>query len=226
LIGTRVSAKGKVPFKNILNAPPMIALATVEIEKQIATYQLRFDSLKDDEIEWRFQPPPFVAAFVEFIEQFRRVPSQDEFADFYVAQNRAALNDEFLRKWNKSERAAKKRALLARLKRAYPSFVRDVYLLALLREQGLTVEYDAAQDVEGGVDLIVSYAGEKIQVHVFLDSPRARQGRAKKDKRHAFAGKHLDVTLRREECKIVGAFWLPTLEHVEQIRRALAAGNK
>ena len=204
----------------------MIQLSTADIEKQIANYALRFDSLKDDEVEWRYQPPPFVPAFVAFVEKFQRVPSQSELENFYVALNRAALNDEFLRKWGTSERAAKKRALIARLKRAYPSFVRDLYLLALLREHGLRVEYDPAQDVEGGVDLIISHAGEKIQLHVFLDSPRAKQGRAKKDHRHVFAGKHLDVTLRREECKIVGAFWLPTREHVEQIGRALDAENK
>ena len=204
----------------------MIQLSTADIEKQIARYKLEFDSLKDGEIEWRYQPPPFVAAFVAFVEKFQRVPSQSELENFYVALNRAALNDEFLCKWGTSERAAKKRALMARLKCAYPSFVRDFYLLALLREHGLRVEYDPAQDVEGGVDLIISHAGEKIQLHVFLDSPRAKQGRAKKDHRHVFAGKHLDVTLRREECKIVGAFWLSTREHVEQIRRTLDAENK
>lgn len=197
-------------------------LSTAGIEKQIANYELRFDALKDDEIEWRYQPPPFVAAFVAFVEEFRRVPSQAEFADFYIAQNRAALNDEFLRKWGQAERAAKKRALLARLARAYPSFVRDLYFFALLRESGLGVEYDAAQDVEGGVDLIVSRAEQKIQVHVFLDSPRAKQGRAKKDKRHTFAGKHLDIVLKPRECKRVGAFWLPTVAHVELVKRALS----
>jgi hypothetical protein len=203
----------------------MIQLTTADIEKQIAKYPLRFDALKDDEVEWRYQPPPFVVAFVAFVEQFQRVPAQAEFEDFYIAQNRAALNNEFLRKWNKPERAAKKRALIARLGRAYPSFVRDVYLLALLRENGLTVEYDAAQDVEGGVDLIVARGEQKFQLHVFLDSPRAKQGRAKKEKRHAFAGKHLDVLLSRAHCKNVGQFWLPTREHVEQIKRALDVGK-
>jgi hypothetical protein len=199
----------------------MMRLSTAEIEQQIARYKLEFDALKDDEIEWRYQPPPFVAAFAAFIEEFQRVPTQAEFADFYVAQNRAALNDEFLHKWSKSERAAKKRALLARLTRAYPSFVRDFYFLALLRENGLAADYDPAQDVLGGVDLVVSRGKQKLQVHVYLDSPRSRQGRAKKDRRHAFAGQHLDIVLRPSECKRVGKFWLPTLEHVQSVKRAL-----
>lgn len=196
----------------------MIQLSTVEIEKQIARYPLEFDSVKDDEIEWRYQPPPFVVAFVDYIEKFQCIPSPDEFAAHYVALNRTALNNEFLKKWKPAERRLKKRALIARLKRAYPSFVRDVYLLALLREHDVVADYDPTQDIEAGVDLII--AG-KLHVHVFLHSPRSKQGRAKKNRRHIFTGEHLDLVLKPNECKIVGAFWLPTLEHVAQIKRAL-----
>lgn len=203
-----------------------LRLSTVEIEKQIAKYTLRFDALKDDEIEWRFQPPPFVVAFIEFTETFERIPAQNEFAEFYVVKNRGVLNDEFLRKWDKSKRAEKKRALIARLERAYPSFVRDIYFFAMLRENGISVEYDPAQDVQGGVDLIVTHAGEKIQLHVFLDTPRSRQGRTKKDRRHRFTGKHLDVMLRRDKCNQVGSFWLPTLENVRQIKHHLGIIDK
>lgn len=193
-------------------------LSTHEIEQQIANYTLQFDSVKDDEIEWRYQPPPFVVAFVNYLEKFGRVPTQDELAQHYIALNRTTLNDEFLRKWKPAERALKKQALLARLKRAYPSFVRDVYLLALLREHHINADYDSTQDVQGGVDLVIE---GKLHVHVFLDSPRSQQGRAKKNRRHTFAGKHLDLVLKPSECKHVGKFWLPTIQHVQQIRAAL-----
>lgn len=199
----------------------MILLSTAEIEKQIAHFTLHFDSLKDEEIEWRYQPPLFVAAFVEFVNQFRRIPTQHEFKEFYVDKNRATLNDDFSRKWNVTEHKEKKRALMARLERAYPSFVRDIYLLALLHENGMQVNYDPTQDVESGVDLSVGYDGREIQVHVFLDSPRSKQGRVKKDKRHTFVGKHLDITLHHSECKQVGDFWLPTQKHVQRIQQAL-----
>ena len=194
-------------------------LTTSEIEKQIAGYALRFDACQDDEIEWRYQPPPFVIAFSAFLETFQRVPTQAEFKNYYLEKNGAALHAEFEHKWrDASTRQQKKRALLARLDRAYPSFVRDVYLLALLRENGIAATYDPACDVAGGVDMSVTANARQIQVHVFLDSPRARQGRAKKDRRHHFTGEHFDLVVRRAECKIVGAFWLPTLTHVERIK--------
>jgi len=199
----------------------MMALSTAEIEKQIANFTLEFDKLKDDEIEWRYQPPAFVVAFVQFIDEFRRIPTPEEFQKHYIAMNLAALQDHFDQWHDAPTRNWKKRALMARLHRAYPSFVRDVYFFALLRENGINVEYDATQDVEGGVDLVVARGAQKIQVHVFLDSPRSKQGRAKKNRRHAFAGDHLDIVLKPSECKHVGAFWLPTLKHVEEIRHAL-----
>ncbi len=199
----------------------MYQFLTAAIEKQIAKYKLDFDSLKDDEMEWRYQPPAFVVAFAQFVEQFHRVPAPEEFASHYIEKNRDALRERFDEWRDAPTRNWKKRALMARLKRAYPSFVRDFYFCALLRENGVAAEYDAAQDVEGGVDLIVSNGARRLQVHVFLDSPRAKQGRAKKDRRHAFTGEHLDVILRPDECKHVGAFWLPTLAHVQQVKHAV-----
>jgi hypothetical protein len=56
---------------------------------------------------------------------------------------------------------------------------------------------------------------------VFLDNPRSKQGRTKKYRRHVFAGKPLDTILRRDECNIVGAFWLPTIKHMQQIKNAM-----
>jgi hypothetical protein len=199
----------------------MMGISAANIEKQIACYKLEFDSLKDDEIEWRYQPPAFVVAFAQFLEEFHRVPSPDEFQRHYIQTNRDALRERFDAWRDAPTRNWKKRALMARLKRAYPSFVRDLYFCALLRENGVAAEYDAARDVEGGVDLIVAHGARKLQVHIYLDSPRAKQGRAKKDRRHAFTGEHLDVILRPDECRRVGAFWLPTLAHVQQVKRAL-----
>ena len=196
----------------------MIEIPTAEIEKQIANYKLDFDSLKDDEIEWRYQPPAFVVSFAQFLEKFRRVPSPDEFQSHYIQTNRDALRERFDEWRDAPTRNWKKRALMARLKRAYPSFVRDFYFCALPRENGIAAEYDATQDVEGSVDLNVSDGARRLQVHVFLDSPRAKKGRAKKDRRHAFTGEHLDVILRPDECRRVGAFWLPTLAHVQLIK--------
>ena len=71
----------------------MIALSAVDIEKQIAYYKSEFYSLKDDEIEWHYQPPAFVVAFVEFIDELRRVPSPTGSQNLYIQRNHAALQE-------------------------------------------------------------------------------------------------------------------------------------
>ncbi len=198
----------------------MKTLSTAEIEQQISSYALHFDAVKDKDVEWKVRAPHFIPPFIELLDKHARVPTQTEYVNYYMQSRGAEVEKEFAR-WSDAEREHKHRALIARLERAYPSFVRDLYFCALLRENGLAVEYDPVQDVEGGVDLIAAHAGQELQVHVFLDSPRSKQGRAKKDRRHTFAGEHLDVPLRPNECRRVGAFWLPTLEHVEQVKHNL-----
>ncbi len=180
----------------------MYTPSTAEIEKQISTYQLHFSPVKDQQVEWEFQPPPFVAAFLEFVEQRRSIPSQSDFCSYYFHKNSGILQSEFAEKWpDAAARSRKELALRARLERAYPSFVRDVYLLALLRENHLYAGYDS--------------------VHVFLATERARHGRALKDQRHIYAGDHLDLVVRPDECKHVGDFWLPSQIHVDRIKRHL-----
>lgn len=196
--------------------------STAEIEKQVSSYRLHFSPVKDQQVEWEFQTPPFVAAFLELMEQRRCIPSQSEFCDYYAHKNRGILQSEFAEKWPAAKtRVEKELALIARLERAYPSFVRDLYLLALLRENSIDADYDQAHDVQDGVDLVVRSSGARLSVHVFLDTARARRGRAVKEQRHTYAGNHLDLILRPHECKHVGDFWLPSRIHVDEVKRHL-----
>ncbi len=194
----------------------------LEIEKQIVNYRLHFSRVKDADIEWRFQPPPFVSSFLVLIEKEQKVPTQAEFCDHYVRSNQGVLASEFAERWSsESTRIDKGLALIARLERAYPSFVRDLYFLALLRENGIFAEYRPVVDVENGVDLVVHARDITLFIHVFLATERAKRGRALKDRRHVYAGNHVDIVIRPEECKKVGAFWLPSLVHVAQVKERL-----
>ncbi len=200
----------------------MYCPTTDEIEKQISKYHLHFSPIKDQQVEWEFQAPPFVAAFLELADQRRRIPSPSEFCDYYLRKNRGILRSEFAEKWpSAGTRAEKELALIARVDRAYPSFVRDVYLLALLRENNVDAGYDQSHDIHEGVDLVVRSTGATLSIHVFLDTGRARRGRAVKETRHTYGGDHLDVVIRPHECKHVGDFWLPSRIHINQIKKHL-----
>jgi hypothetical protein len=112
-----------------------------------------------------------------------------------------------------------KAGLEARAKRAYPSFVRDIHLDALLREKGLQVSYDQEVDIVGGVDHKVTYEGETFHVHGYVGTNRGRFGRRVKNRRHKFRGVHIDMALDlgARTTKKVGDFFLYSKEDIDNL---------
>jgi hypothetical protein len=77
----------------------------------------------------------FVDIFIAFLNS-NKIPSQDEFVEKYLKSNSERL-------FGIISNQRLKLALEARLRRAYPSLIRDIHLQALLREKGFTSAYDA-----------------------------------------------------------------------------------
>ena len=121
-----------------------------------------------------------------------------------------------------------KKGLEARLRRTYPSFVRDVHFGALLRERGLDVSYGRDQDVRGGVDQIIKYGGLTFHIHCYVNTRIGRMGRRIKNRRHDFRGIHLDVEmdLGAESAKSVGDFFLYSDDHVDYLIKLMNAESE
>jgi len=188
----------------------VILLSTKEIEEQVKNYPLRFPSVRDPRVEWGTRFPMFVDTFNLVLREDNRIPSQDEFVERYFRDNSAELAD-------LSE--SMKRGLEARLRRTYPSFVRDVHFGALLREKGLNVSYDRDSDVCAGVDHIIRYKGLTFHIHCYVNTRIGRMGRRIKNRRHDFRGIHLNVEmdLGAESAKSVGDFYLYSEDHVDYL---------
>ncbi len=118
-------------------------LMSKEIERQIEKYKLTFLEIRDPDIEWKLKLPMFVDSFLKLIEENHKVPSQDDFVKNYFDTNQV-----FLSGITKIPRL--KAGLEARIRRTYPSLVRDLHLEALLGESGLEVTYDRDTDVTRG----------------------------------------------------------------------------
>lgn len=144
----------------------------------------------------------FVDSLIAFLNN-GKIPSQDEFVEKYLKSNsnqlREIISDQ-----------RKKLALEARLRRTYPSLIRDIHLQALLQEKGFTSTYDRNMDVQSGVDCILMYKGRQFNIHSFVATKRGSLGRAIKNQRHNFSGIHLDLALNLDdpETKKVGDFFL------------------
>lgn len=196
-------------------------LGTKEIEEQIKDYSLKFIPVRDHRVEWALKFPMFVDTFNLMLKENNRVPSQDEFVERYFRDNAAELTDVL-------SNSKLREGLEARLRRTYPSFVRDVHFGALLRERGLDVSYGRDFDVCAGVDHIIQHRGLTFHIHCYVKTRAGRMGRRIKNKRHDFRGIHLDVEmdLGAESAKSVGDFYLYSDEHVDYLIELMEAESR
>jgi hypothetical protein len=154
----------------------------------------------------------FVETFNKLVREKRMIPSQDVFVERYLEENAATLGSVLT---SQSLRTG----LEARLRRTYPSFVRDIHLNALLKEKNLQVSYDQDADIAEGVDHTIQYKGKTFYVHGYVGTSRGRFGRRVKSRRHKFRGMHIDVVLDLggRSTKKVGDFYLYSEKDVEDL---------
>ncbi len=189
-----------------------IPLSTRAIEAQLRSMKLAFFIEKDEQMEWKTMPPMFIYSFYRFIAQFRRLPDQSEFWQFYLTENQANFTEQIKNHLS---------ALQARAFRAYPSFVRDVhfyYLLAESREFD-RVLYHPDIDVKYGIDFIVQYRGQYFGVNCYISTPRSFQGREKKQFRHAKLTRLVlvDLPVHFKGSKKCGPFYLYSERELNQL---------
>lgn len=187
-----------------------------EIETQIERYNLTFLGIRDPDVEWKLKLPMFVDTFYRLIQENHKVPTQNEFVKKYFE-----LNQENLKEIAGINRL--KLGVEGRLRRTYPSLVRDLHLDALLRENGLEVAYDRDTDVIAGIDHVVKYKGALFMVHSFVGTFRGRLGRSIKNSRHNFEGKHVDIILDLSDPKTkkIGDFFVYSINEVERLKQEM-----
>jgi len=186
------------------NLPP---LSTQVIEAALRQYQYQRPTVLDREAE-SGGFPPFVQPFYLWLVEYGVIPTPQEHIGLYFALYPGADN---------GHRAG----LEARIRRAWPSLVRDQHLVALLREAGMRVTYSLDWD-RAGVDVTVWPPPESgrapLFVHAFVQTARSAAYRKQK----VTGVRHFDLPLDPSEAQVAGNVWLyqrPT--HTERVRVAL-----
>ncbi len=149
------------------------------IKATIKNYSLRFSDVKDTVVEWESRFPMFVDAFYDYVLSENTIPTQDDFYACYIDRNSASLSDK-----NLSKETAD--ALKARIYRAYPSLVRDIFFNKYVKENLISakVVYNGDLDVSEGIDLMVSIDNLHCGINLYTDTKRSHEGRMKKKSRH------------------------------------------
>ena len=181
---------------------------TQSIEEFCRTQPLTFMNVKNKIAEEKLHLPSFAESFYGYLTVYDRLPTQNEYMMHYRFANGFKLN-KIIPNDNVWQ------GVLSRGRRAYPSFIRDLHFLHLMKEERLDVKYDLEDD-KAGVDHTVNYRGERFYVHCYVDTKRSRMFRDKKNKRHKFNGYHVDVpmNMRGDDTLRIGDFFLYSKAHV------------
>lgn len=192
------------------------SLNSSEVEDTISTYKLTFISIRNKKIEWETKLPPFIRPFYLFIYKSKRVPTQDEYFDFYISKNSEYFN------------LFKKELLIgvkARLFRTYPSLIRDLHFSLLLKESldSVTVFYNTSLDTKYDIDILLintRYFG----LALYTDTPNAIVARSKKKFRHnRFSNvEYVEIPVAFKASKECGRFFLYGDRELKKVKKIVS----
>lgn len=192
-----------------------------QLEGILKSYKLQFDSVREPHIETTGFPS-MIAVFNKLLRQ-GVPPTQDQFVSAFVAAYQKTHKHLFT--------PPNMPATLARLKRTYPSFIRDYHLFTLIKEFG---QFDRVKrgnylDEVYGIDILIIQEGVQFYVNAYLGTEQGLSWRkvktttrfSERSRRKALKGFHIELKIKKDEANKVGDFWLFGRKHVEWLREAI-----
>lgn len=197
-------------------------IPTSALEAQISTLPFSgAEKPKNPQIE-NAKLPPFIQSFYYLFYKELRIPSENEFCDYYLALFGGVVNGKVV--INKV--AYDSDSLLYRMKRTYPSLLRDLHFLYLLEESGLfeEVEYSMKKDYCDGLDLKLKYTDKEYYVSLYIDSPRGGLYKKKKKTRHDYSAvNEIEFSVGFSTLTKFGSIYLLTKEHIKLLAEKMTS---
>ncbi len=121
--------------------------------------------------ESKVKPFPINACFAMYMVLHKRIPTADELVVFY---NLMYKQDRFDTKYSGGGNQEFEEY---RVRRSYPSLVRDFHLLYLLQQSDAfdAADYSLHRDLNDGIDIEVEYEGHRFGVCLFIDTYNAQK---------------------------------------------------
>lgn len=172
----------KLVISKINNLLDNIETTHTSIEEMLYNKEYISNSDKDETTENKIRFPMFNMSFYKFIEEFKMIPSQKQFVEYYLLINQ---NDYNIKIYKKNEE--KLHFLKCRLYRTYPSLVRDIHFSLFIKEhtnetKNNFVFYDKQMDLENGIDVGMVIKGKLYGVALFVGTERSYEFRKEKEK--------------------------------------------
>lgn len=168
----------QLDFKTIKNHLPHINLTSKQIEKQANKLNVSFLKNNSNKIENGIHLPSFVNFFLRLVKHRKRLPTQKEFAQYYIHYLDVSVK-------NKIKNKDELMALKARLYRVYPSIVRELHIIKKISEEPYwdQVIYNEKIDLKYGYDLLIAFSGIKFGLKIFINTKRSNYYLNKKKNR-------------------------------------------
>ena len=194
------------------------------VEKQIEAYHLTFDRTRNERVEWRLKLPMFVLSFYGYIKSRNLIPSQNDFWQFYVSENKKYLTSLKLSKEEKT-------GVRARIFRTYPSLVRDLHFGLYIKERKnfRSVFYNEWIDIAYGIDLIVEIReGKKIGLKLFTQTRAGSEAREIKDHRLKKSAELdcYELPIEFRGSRMCGEFFLYSEREIDRVVEKIEKFNK
>lgn len=199
-------------------------ISIADLEFQISQLNYSGTGNSKDLVVESAKLPPFIQVFYYLFFQGLKVPSENLLFETYV-QWLGGIHDEKI-KFNDIEYNAI--GIQNRLKRTYPSLIRDVHFLYLLEQSNRfeNVEYSMEIDYYNGLDLKVSYKGKEVFVSIFIDTSRSTFYKRKKMTRHDYSiFDELEFNVDFDGLTKVGNIYLLNHSHVDLLEERIKNNN-
>jgi len=199
-----------------------ISIADLELQISHLPYSGAGNS-KDSLVE-NAKLPPFIQVFYYLFFQGLRVPTENQLFETYVQWLGGIHNDKI--KFIDFEYDAV--GIENRLKRTYPSLIRDVHFLYLLESSNRfeNIEYSMEIDYNNGLDLKVKYEGKEVFVSIFIDTSRGTYYKHKKTTRHDYSIiDELEFNVDFNGLTKVGNIYLLNNSHVDLLEERIKNDN-
>jgi len=182
---------------------------------ELKTYDLEFTQIRDNFTEnFKFEKP-FVSSLCELLLRNNKFPTQKEFRQYYIYNNKEYLKHNFL----KTDSRFRIIALISRLNRAYPSLIRDLHFAILLKKKtSLNVFYNDEFDYKQGIDILIN---DTFALRLFVNTKTSYSNRYKKDYRREYNQKYtyIDVPITMSNDKLFGKFYLYNEDDIDDIKK-------
>ena len=173
---------------------------------------------KEDSVE-NSQFPPIIFAFYSFVFYNQKIPTPEELIDNYFsiyANEIMVCGDNIIYKGDEY----KKKALIGRILRTYPSLIRDFHFyLMLVRENCFDkVIYSCKTDIQGK-DIIIKHKGKEYQISLFVKTRRSNFFKDIKNKiRHKYSNE-IKIPLELDHKEKTGDFFLYSKRHIDTVKK-------